>query len=91
MIAEYRARHDAIWPEMRALLTEAGMRNYSIFRLGRQLFAYCEVEDWAETLRRLNDSAVNTRWQAHMADILETPLDPATGSFYMLEELFHHG
>jgi L-rhamnose mutarotase len=86
----YLARHDAIWPEMSALLTEAGMRNYSIFRLGTQLFAYCEVDDWAVTLRRLNDSEVNARWQVHMADILDTPIDPATGSFFVLEEMFHH-
>jgi hypothetical protein len=25
-----------------------------------------------------------------MADILDTPVDPATGSFFMLEEMFHH-
>jgi L-rhamnose mutarotase len=86
----YLARHDAIWPEMSALLTEAGMRNYSIFRLGTQLFAYCEVDDWAVTLRRLNDSEVNARWQVHMADILDTPIDPATGSLFVLEEMFHH-
>ena len=90
MVADYQARHDAIWPEMSSLLSEAGMRNYSIFRLGVQLFAYCEVDDWAETLRRLEASEVNARWQAYMADILDTPVDPATGSFFILEEMFHH-
>jgi L-rhamnose mutarotase len=88
--AEYVARHDAIWPEMNALLSEAGMRNYSIFRLGTQLFAYCEVDDWAATQRHLDGSEVNARWQAYMADILDSPVDPATGSFFMLEEMFHH-
>jgi L-rhamnose mutarotase len=63
--AAYVARHEAIWPEMSALLTEAGMRNYSIFRLGTQLFAYCEVDDWEATQRRLNDSAVNARTTAN--------------------------
>ena len=28
---EYRRRHDAIWPELQALLRESGVRNYSIF------------------------------------------------------------
>ncbi|MDB5058794.1 MAG: putative L-rhamnose mutarotase [Chloroflexi bacterium] len=88
--AEYAARHDAIWPEMSALLSEAGMHNYSIFRCGTQLFAYCEVDDWEATLRHLNGSEVNARWQAHMADMLDTPIDPATGSFFILEEMFHH-
>ena len=87
---EYRVRHDQIWPEMTALLAEAGMRNYTIFRLGTQLFAYCEVDDWQETVRRLDASDVNRRWQEYMKDILATPIDPSTGTFYMLEEMFHH-
>jgi L-rhamnose mutarotase len=87
---EYRSRHDHIWPEMSELLTEAGLRNYSIFLLGAQLFAYCEVDDWQEAVRRLNASDVNRRWQAYMADIMATPIDPSTGTFYVLEEMFHH-
>jgi L-rhamnose mutarotase len=88
--AEYKRRHDQIWPEMSAALREAGMRNYSIFRHGTQLVAYCEVDDWQETLRRLDASDVNKRWQEYMSDILEVPIDPATRSFYVLEEMFHH-
>jgi len=88
--AEYKRRHDQIWPEMSAALREAGMRNYSIFRHGTQLVAYCEVDDWQETLRRLDASDVNKRWQEYMSDILEVPIDPTTGSFYVLEEMFHH-
>ena len=29
--AEYRRRHDEIWPELSALLKAAGIRDYSIF------------------------------------------------------------
>ncbi len=29
--AEYRRRHDAIWPELSSLLKEAGIEEYSIF------------------------------------------------------------
>jgi hypothetical protein len=32
----------------------------------------------------------NKRWQEHMADILDVPFDPATGSYYVLEKMFHH-
>ncbi len=88
--AEYKARHDHIWPEMSAALSEAGLHNYSIFRHGTQLFAYCEVDDWQESQRRLAASEVNRRWQEYMADILDVPIDPATGTFYILEEMFHH-
>jgi L-rhamnose mutarotase len=48
------------------------------------------VDDWQETLRCLDASDVNKRWQEYMSDILEVPIDPATGSFYVLEEMFHH-
>ncbi len=88
--ADYRARHDAIWPEMTEALRAAGMRNYSIFRHGTQLFAYCEVDDWAATQRYLAENSANQRWQEYMADILDAPIDPATGSYYVLEEMFHH-
>ncbi|MDP9373165.1 MAG: L-rhamnose mutarotase, partial [Chloroflexota bacterium] len=43
---EYKRRHDEIWPEMLDALRDAGIRNYSIFLHGRQLFAYLEVEDF---------------------------------------------
>jgi len=88
--ADYRARHDAIWPEMSAALRDAGMRNYSIFRHGTQLFAYCEVDDWDATQRYLAENSANRRWQDYMADILDVPIDPATGSYYVLGEMFHH-
>lgn len=88
--AEYKSRHAHIWPEMSTALTDSGTRNYSIFLLGTQLIAYCEVDDWQETLRRLESSDVNKSWQQYMSDILEVPVDPATQSFYLLEEMFHH-
>ena len=31
VVAEYRKRHDEIWPELSALLTESGIYDYSIF------------------------------------------------------------
>jgi L-rhamnose mutarotase len=41
---EYRARHDAIWPELVALLGAVGISNYSIFfdSEANILFAYLE-------------------------------------------------
>ncbi|MCE5256319.1 MAG: L-rhamnose mutarotase, partial [Spirochaetaceae bacterium] len=42
---EYARRHSAIPSEMRAVLTEAGYRNYSIWRKDDLLFAYFELEN----------------------------------------------
>ena len=35
-LAEYRRRHDEIWPEMLDVLKEAGIRNYTIWNVGVQ-------------------------------------------------------
>ena len=45
--AEYRKRHDAIWPELAALLADAGVSNYSIHLDPETdiLFAYLERRD----------------------------------------------
>ena len=43
---EYKRRHDEIWPEMRQMLADAGLRNYSIWMMGDDmLFGYYETDD----------------------------------------------
>jgi L-rhamnose mutarotase len=44
---EYRRRHDAIWPDLKALIREKGVRNYSIHLDPETnvLFAYLERSD----------------------------------------------
>ena len=86
---EYKRRHDEIWPEMLDALRGAGIRNYSIFRHGDQLFAYCEVEDFERMVRTLADDPVNARWQEYMAPMIGFDLDPATGFPRLLPEMFH--
>ena len=45
--AEYIRRHDEIWPEMTEVLTRAGIRNYTIWCCGDELFGYYECEKGA--------------------------------------------
>ena len=43
---EYKRRHNQIWPEMRQMLHDAGLRNYSIWMVGDDLlFGYYETDD----------------------------------------------
>jgi L-rhamnose mutarotase len=76
MEAEYKRRHDAIWPELVALLKEAGVADYSI-HLDRDtgtLFAVL----WRADDHRMDDLAshpVMQRWWAHMADIMQVKPD----------------
>ncbi len=69
--AEYRRRHDEIWPELSALLRDAGISNYSIFLdpETNTLFAYLE-RTGGHRMASLPDEPVMRRWWDHMADIM---------------------
>ena len=41
-LEEYIQRHDNIWPEMKEVLAAAGIRNYTIWNVGNELFGYYE-------------------------------------------------
>jgi L-rhamnose mutarotase len=70
-IEEYLAAHRAVWPEMLDALRAAGIRNYTIFREGSQMFGYFEADDLQAAGTYLAQQAVSTRWQDAMADLLE--------------------
>lgn len=76
MAAEYKARHDAIWPELAALLKEAGVSDYSI-HLDEQtslLFGVLwRIDD--HSMADLPSHPVMRKWWAYMADIMETKAD----------------
>jgi len=68
---EYRRRHDALWPELAALLHEAGVRDYSIFLDERSLTLYAVLRRTAgHTMDALPQHAVMQRWWRHMADLM---------------------
>jgi|SRR5690606_1721773 len=87
--AEYKLRHEAIWPELKELLKESGISNYSIFldRDTLTLFGVMEVAD-EEARLRLPEHPVMKRWWAYMKDIMATHPDNAPIST-SLEEVFH--
>jgi L-rhamnose mutarotase len=87
--AEYVRRHAAVWPEMLAALEQAGCHNYSIFRRGAELFGYMEVEDFDAFRASMDASAINARWQAEMASLIDPLTDPATGFHQRLDQIFH--
>ncbi|WP_420006573.1 L-rhamnose mutarotase [Arenibacterium sp. LLYu02] len=71
--AEYKRRHDEIWPELVALLKEAGISDYSI-HLDPETHVLFGVlwrtEDHG--MDALPGAEVMQRWWAHMADIMQT-------------------
>jgi L-rhamnose mutarotase len=92
MKAEYIKRHDEIWPEMTALLNEAGIHNYTIWCVEDELFGYYEAEKGADFAAKTQaQSEVVDKWNVYMKDVMEMAMDPATGTAYKLEQVFYHG
>ncbi len=86
---EYEYRHSNIWPEVKKLLTESGVYDYSIY-LDREtctLFAFQKNRKEGGS-QDLGAEEIIKRWWAYMADIMETNPDGSPVSI-PLEEMFH--
>jgi len=90
-LEEYKARHQTVWPDMLAALSETGWHNYSLFmRDDGLLVGYLETEDFEAARQGMALREVNERWQADMAPFFEA-LDgrrPDEGMM-PLQEVFH--
>ncbi len=88
MKEEYIKRHDELWPEMAELLQSAGIRNYTIWNIGDELFGYYECEkgvDYAEKVQA--ESPVVARWNVHMSGLMDMVKDES-GLAARLETVF---
>src|SRR5581483_359247 len=86
---EYKRRHDAIWPELVEAIKDAGFSNYSLFRRGRSIYAYAEVEPDVQTaMAKLAPSEVNRRWSEWCEDVIVSLTDES-GQLYRAEEVWH--
>lgn len=87
--AEYRRRHDEIWPELAATLKAHGAHHYSIFLHPQtnQLFAYVEIESEARW-NAVADTAICKEWWAYMQEIMPSHPDNSPVS-EALTEVFY--
>jgi L-rhamnose mutarotase len=85
-VDEYVLAHREVWPEMLQALKDAGIRNYTIFRAGNEMFGYFETDDLARAETYLGTHEINARWQDAMAELLEERV-PDHGPA-LLEEIF---
>lgn len=69
--AEYQRRHDALWPDMRQALQDAGLLHYEIHLEPQSLmlFGFMVRRD-NHDMDALPQHPAWQRWQRHMADIL---------------------
>ncbi|WP_075215462.1 L-rhamnose mutarotase [Mongoliimonas terrestris] len=76
MAGEYEHRHDEIWPDLAALLTEAGVSDYSIHLDEETNILFAVL--WRRRdhgMAALPDHPVMRRWWAHMRDIMAVKPD----------------
>lgn len=88
-MAEYKKRHDEIWPELSRVLTEAGISDYSIYldEETNTLFAFQKLSP-NHTVDTLPAHPIVRKWWDFMADIMETNPDHSP-TVKPLIEVFH--
>lgn len=87
--AEYEQRHEAVWPALLEDIWNAGMRNYSLFRRGLDVYAYAECHpDRATTLAALGESKANAEWATWFEDVIEV-LNDENGNLIEADEVWN--
>ena len=66
-VEDYSEKHLNIWPEMVAMIKEAGVSNYSIFVSGLTVVGYYECENLEETKHHQEVAAISAEWGKAMA------------------------
>ena len=86
---EYKKRHDEIWPELKEVISKAGISDYSIF-LDEEtltLFAVQKLTD-DNTADEIPNNRIVRKWWDYMADIMEYNPDNIP-VVIPLKEVFH--
>lgn len=86
---EYARRHGLIWPELKKMLKESGVSDYSIFwdKETNILFAVQKNSGGTSSQDASIDPVIQ-KWWDYMADIMDVNPDNSPISI-PLEELFH--
>lgn len=87
--AEYKKRHDEIWPELLKELEDAGVGDYSIYLDPETLilFAFQKVKDHNRS-DELPGRHIVKKWWKYMADLMDTNPDNSPVQTELIE-VFH--
>ena len=88
-LAEYKKRHDEIWPDLALELSKAGLTDYSIFfdEETNSLFAV-QKQSENNTADLLPQTEIVKKWWKYMAEIMEVNPDNSPVSLPLIE-VFH--
>ena len=88
-IAEYKQRHDVIWPELAQALRNAGVSDYSIWHDPETNFLFATlIREDDHSMADLPKTDANKRWWAFMDDIMDYNND-GTPTAVDLVQVFH--
>ena len=87
---DYDKAHEAVWPELLALLKRVGIYDYSIFRRDELLVLTMRIDDDFEAVwDRIGEAEVNARWQQAMSAYFLPQQETREGErFPMMREVF---
>jgi L-rhamnose mutarotase len=85
-INEYVDMHANVWPEVLAMLKEAGIRNYSIYLYGDRVFGYYECDDAASAIAVQDASEINKKWSVLMKQLFDLEVTERGATY--LPEIF---
>lgn len=87
--AEYKKRHEEIWPELKGLLKDSGVANYSIF-LDEETGVLFGVLDCHDEInyQNLPLQPIMQKWWNYMKDLMQTNEDNSPVSI-SLQEVFY--
>jgi L-rhamnose mutarotase len=74
--AEYKKRHDEIWPELVELIKNSGVSDYSIFLdIETNILFAVQKQSGNKSSQDLGTNAVVRKWWDYMSDIMEVNPD----------------
>jgi L-rhamnose mutarotase len=91
-LEEYKRLHAEVWPGVRKMIAECGLRNYSIYYKDGYLFSYYEYvgDDYEADMAKMAADPETQRWWA-VCEPCQEPLETrAEGEWWAsMEEVFH--
>ncbi len=88
--AEYDRRHAEIWPELVDEIRESGLRNFSGFRRGTDVWYYTEAEPGVsveDAFAIHGPKPANQRWNRYFRDVIAQITDDS-GSLSVYDKVF---
>ncbi len=89
LTAEYKSRHDSIWPEVLQVIKKSGIKNYSIWNFEELLFGYYEI-DSEEADKKAAEILFGepkfVEWRGYMEDVIN--IDGSGQKEYPMELMF---